>query len=55
LLLEVLLETLEKKKRGKLISQRVSGDENRCTHNRPAVRLVLLKKAERYSGSQRAG
>ena len=53
MLLEVLLEALEKKKGGKLISKRGSGDENRCIRTRPAVRLVPLQKAERYGGSQR--
>ncbi len=52
MLLEVLLEALEKKKGRKLVSQRGSGDENRRAQNRPAVRLVPLKKAERYGCSQ---
>ena len=44
MLLEVLLEALEKKKGGKLISQRGSGDENRFAQNRLAVKLVPWQK-----------
>ena len=53
MLLEVLLEALEKKKGGKLVSQRGSSDENCRAQNRLAVRHVPLQKAEHYSGLQR--
>jgi hypothetical protein len=49
----LLLEALEKKKGGKLVSQRGSSDENCRAQNRLAVRHVPLQKAERYSGLQR--
>ena len=49
----MLLEALEKKKGGKLVSQRGSSDENCRAQKRLAVRLVPLQKAERYSGSQK--
>lgn len=53
MLLEVLLEALEKKKGGKLVSQRGSSDETCRAQDRLAVRHVPLQKAERYGGSQR--